>query len=103
MLVLTPQESILKSLQKDLQIAEAIFASTLTKIDLSRNDPFSSFPLIQVIEDPTLPDAPTSPKPKLVMIGAFLGCLLITSGLTLIWWRESLTVIFKKILRQVLA
>ncbi|MDJ0726763.1 MAG: hypothetical protein QNJ38_16785 [Prochloraceae cyanobacterium] len=103
LLVLTPQESVLESLQKDVQIAEAVFASTLTKIDLSRNDPFNSFPLIQIIEEPTLPEDPTSPKPKLVLAGAFLGSLLISSGLTLIWWRESLTIVLKKVLREVLA
>ncbi len=103
LLVLTPQESILESLQKDLQISEAVFASTLTKIDLSRNDPFSSFPLIQVIEEPTLPATPTSPKPTLIYVGSFLGSLLITAGLTLIWWREFLTRIMKKILREILA
>jgi len=103
LLILTPQESILESLQKDFQIAEAVFASTLTKIDLSRNDPFSSFPLIQIIEEPTLPEEPTSPKPKLVLAGTILGSLLITAGLTLIWWRELLSGIIKKILREVLA
>lgn len=100
---LTPQESVLESLQKDLQIADAVFASTLTKIDLSRNDPFSSFPLIQIIEEPTLSETPTSPKPKLVFAGSFLGSLLITAGLTLIWWRELLTGITKKIIREILA
>ncbi len=99
---LTKKESILDSLDRDLQIAQAVFASTLTKIDLSKGDPFASFPMIQIIEEPTLPSEPSAPKPKLVYAGALFGSILVSAGLTLIWWREPLTQIAKKVIQKVM-
>ena len=98
--VLTEKESIHDNLDRNLQIAQAVFASTLTKIDLSKGDPFASFPMIQIIEEPTLPKEPSAPKPKLVMAGAFIGSLFVTAGLTLLWWREPLLKVSKKIVKK---
>ncbi|MGF1540688.1 MAG: GumC family protein [Pleurocapsa sp.] len=96
----TEKESIHDNLDRDLQIAQAVFASTLTKIDLSKGDPFASFPMIQIIEEPTLPTEPSAPKPKLVMAGAFIGSLFVSAGLTLLWWREPLLKISKQIVKK---
>ena len=97
---LTEKESIHDNLDRDLQIAQAVFASTLTKIDLSKGDPFASFPMIQIIEEPTLPEKPSAPKPKLVLAGAVVGSLFVTAGLTLLWWREPLLKISKYIVKK---
>jgi uncharacterized protein involved in exopolysaccharide biosynthesis len=97
---LTEQESIHDNLDRNLQIAQAVFASTLTKIDLSKGDPFASFPMIQIIEEPSLPTEPSAPKPKLVMAGAFVGSLFVSAGLTLLWWREPLLKISKQIVKK---
>lgn len=98
--VLTEKESIHDNLDRNLQIAQAVFASTLTKIDLSKGDPFASFPMIQIIEEPTLPAEPSAPKPKLVMAGALVGSLFVTAGLTLLWWREPLLKVSKQIVKK---
>ena len=98
--VLTKKESFHDNLGRNLQIAQAVFASTLTKIDLSKGDPFASFPMIQIIEEPTLPIEPSAPKPKLVLAGAFVGSLFVTAGLTLLWWREPLLKISKQIVKK---
>ena len=98
--ILTEKESIHDNLDRDLQIAQAVFASTLTKIDLSKGDPFASFPMIQIIEEPTLPEKPSAPKPKLVLAGAFVGSMFVTAGLTLLWWREPLLKITKQIVKK---
>lgn len=97
---LTEQESIHDNLDRNLQIAQAVFASTLTKIDLSKGDPFASFPMIQIIEEPTLPTEPSAPKPKLVMAGALIGSIFVSTGLTLLWWREPLLKISKQIVKK---
>ncbi|MDJ0574869.1 MAG: polysaccharide biosynthesis/export family protein [Xenococcaceae cyanobacterium MO_234.B1] len=39
--ILAQKEVVLDTLDRDLQIAQAVFASTLTKIDLSKGDPFA--------------------------------------------------------------
>lgn len=98
--ILTEKETTHDNLDRDLQIAQAVFASTLTKIDLSKGDPFASFPMIQMIEEPTLPEEPSAPKPKLVLAGAFVGSLFVTAGLTLLWWREPLLKISKQIVKK---
>lgn len=100
---LTKKESVYDNLLRDLQIAEAIFASTVTKLDLIKGDPFASYPLTQVIEGPSLPKEPSAPKPKLVLAGTFLGSILVTTGLTLIWWREPLSKSTKTILKKIMA
>lgn len=98
--VLSQKESVFASLDRDLQIAQAVFASTLTKIDLTQNDPFGSFPLIYIIEEPNLPTEPSAPKPKLVLAGALIGSMFVTTGLTLLWWREPLLSVTKVIIRK---
>ncbi|MGI0480114.1 GumC family protein [Geminocystis sp. CENA526] len=100
--VLVDKARTLDSLLKEVQIAEAIFTSTLAKVDLGKSDPFGSFPLLQLIEEPSLPEDPTSPKTKLVIIGAGLGSILVTFGLTILWWRAPLQVIVTKIIKNVL-
>jgi uncharacterized protein involved in exopolysaccharide biosynthesis len=102
LIALTKKESVLDSLDRDLQIAQAVFASTLTKIDLSKGDPFASFPMIQMIEEPNLPTEASAPKPKLVFAGSFLGSLLVSAGLTLLWWREPLVKVSKTVIRKVM-
>jgi uncharacterized protein involved in exopolysaccharide biosynthesis len=97
---LSQKESVFASLDRDVQIAQAIFASTLTKIDLSQNDPFGSFPLIYIIEEPSMEMEPSAPKPKLVLAGAFIGSVFVTMGLTLLWWREPLLKVTKIIIRK---
>ncbi|MEL7408038.1 MAG: hypothetical protein AAFN00_13905 [Cyanobacteria bacterium J06558_2] len=98
--LLTEKESIHDNFDRDLQIAQAVFASTLTKIDLSKGDPFASFPMIQIIEGPTLPEKPSAPKPKLVLAGAVVGSLFVTAGLTLLWWREPLLKVSQQIVKK---
>jgi uncharacterized protein involved in exopolysaccharide biosynthesis len=100
---LSQKETVFDELLRQLQIAEAVFASTLAKVDLGKGDPFGSFPLIQIVEEPTLPEEPTAPKPKLVLAGAVLGSLLVTISLTLVWWRDPLTTATKKILKEIVA
>ncbi|MDJ0649303.1 MAG: hypothetical protein QNJ60_11415 [Xenococcaceae cyanobacterium MO_188.B19] len=100
--ILTQKEAVLDTLDRDVQIAQAVFASTLTKIDLSKGDPFASFPMIQVIEHPSLPDEPSAPKPKLIIAGTIMGCLLVSIGLTILWWREPLVKVSRKIMIKII-
>ena len=93
---------MLDTLLRELQIAEAIFASTLTKVDLSRGDAFGSFPLIQIVEEATLPLKPSAPKKNLVLAGTVLGSLLITSSLTLLWWRNVIVQVGTKMVIKIL-
>jgi uncharacterized protein involved in exopolysaccharide biosynthesis len=85
---MSQRQSALESLKRNEQIAEAVFASTLAKLDLGQSDIFAAFPLIQIAVEPNLPDRPTSPKKGLVLAGSALGSLLTTTGLWILWIRK---------------
>ncbi|MEE3717552.1 hypothetical protein V2H45_12380 [Tumidithrix elongata RA019] len=80
----------LDNLQREVQIAEAVFASTLAKINLAKSDIFTAYPLVQVLSKPSLPDKKASPQPTVVFLGTGLGSALITTGLVMLWWRKEI-------------
>lgn len=98
----TRKESELDGRIRDLQIAEAIFAATLAKIDLGKGDPFASYPIMQVVEEPSQPKEPSAPKKSLVLAGSLMGSLLMTIGLTLIWYRQPLVLISRKVVQGII-
>ena len=74
------------SLQRDLQVAETVFAATLAKLDLGQENIYSIYPPLQLITQPNLPDTPSNPNPSSVFMGALAGSFLITTGLGLLWF-----------------
>jgi uncharacterized protein involved in exopolysaccharide biosynthesis len=93
--VLVQKQSKFDNLQREVQIAEAIFASTLAKLDIGKSDIFISYPVTQLIMEPTLPDEKTSPKPTIVFVGAGIASIFITTGLALLWWRKETAIYIK--------
>ncbi len=93
--MLVQKQTKLDNLQRDVQIAEAVFASTLAKLDLGKSDIFISYPVTQLIAEPTLPDEKTSPKPSIVFVGAGVASLFITTGLVMLWWRKETAMYIK--------
>jgi uncharacterized protein involved in exopolysaccharide biosynthesis len=87
---LTQKQLELDRLQRDAQVAEAVFASSLAKIDLSKSDIFTAYPLAQLVSPPSLAEEPASPQPKLVLAGAFIGSLLTSTGVFLLWKRKAI-------------
>lgn len=75
----------LKALKRDQQIATAIFSSTLARTDISRSDPFQSYPLTQVLMPPTVPTHPSNPRLILLLVGIFASNIFSTGGYLL--WR----------------
>lgn len=85
---LAQHQSNLDALQRDVEIAEAIFSSSVTKLDIGKLNTFASYPPIQLLTKPTLPSSPVSPKKSLAFLGAALGSLFLTSGLISLWLRD---------------
>ncbi|MBE8991534.1 GumC family protein [Nostoc sp. LEGE 12450] len=85
---LAQQESNLDALKRDMQVAEAVFSSTLTRLDIGKSNGFGSYPLIQVIAKPSLPNSPVAPKKAYVYLGATAGSIFSTTGIVLLWLRE---------------
>ncbi|MBU7583563.1 MAG: GumC family protein [Nostoc sp. TH1S01] len=85
---LSQRQSTMDNLKRDEQIAEAMFASTLTKLDLGQGDIFAAYPLAQMLVEPSIPDEPTAPKKGFVLAGAAAGSMFSTLGLCLLWIRK---------------
>ncbi len=85
---LAQQESNLDALKRDMQVAEAVFSTTLTRLDISKSNALGSYPLIQIVAEPSLPDGPTEPKETYIYLGAALGSLFSTTGVVLLWLRD---------------
>ncbi|WP_372799208.1 GumC family protein [Litorivivens sp.] len=80
----------LENLERDYEIAEAVYTSAVTQIDTSKTDVFASYPLVQVLAAPSLPTKPVSPNKPLAIIGGVLGSMMTLFGLFLLWKRKQL-------------
>ena len=80
--------STLDGLKRDMQISEAVFSSTLGSLNLGKAELFGSYPQVQLVSDPSLPETPSSPKKSFVLLGAALGSILISSGIAGLWFRK---------------
>ncbi|BAY25000.1 hypothetical protein NIES2100_47990 [Calothrix sp. NIES-2100] len=86
---LAQKESNLDALKRDMQVAEAVFSSTLTRLDIGKSNAFGSYPFIQILSEPSLPTSPSEPKKAFVYLGASVASLLTTTGFVLLWLRLS--------------
>jgi uncharacterized protein involved in exopolysaccharide biosynthesis len=80
----------LEDLQRDFSVAEAVFASAMARAETSKSDLFASYPLVQVLENPSLPSAPSSPKDTLALAAGGAATLMMLFGLLLGWLRRPL-------------
>ena len=87
---LAPLAARLEDLQRDFSVAEAVFASAIARTQSSKTDIYASYPLVQVLEDPSLPDGPTSPKRKLAVVAGAAATVLLLFSLSLAWIRLAL-------------
>jgi len=85
---LAQQEATLDALQQNVQVAEAVFSSTLARVDIGKSNTFGSYPLIQLLTEPSLPDSPSWPKKEYLLLGAVLGSLFLNIGLASLWRRQ---------------
>ena len=87
---LAPVAAELEDLQRDFAVAEAVFASAIARSESKKTDVYASYPLIQVLENPSLPDSPSSPNKKLSIAAGIAATLMLLIGLTLAWVRNPL-------------
>ncbi len=87
---LVKQASVLADLVRDHRVAEAVFSSALARIDTNKQDPFASYPLVQTLEQPSVPQNPSSPSLLLAFAGALAGTCIILVALGLLWFRQTI-------------
>ena len=77
----------LEDLKKTQLVAEAVFTTAMARIATSRSDIFGSYPLIQTLSSPTIPDAPGGTQGLYTIAGGVLGTLLLALAWFLAWLR----------------
>jgi len=82
--------ALLQDLQRDFSVAEAVFASAIARAQSTKSDVYASYPLVQVLENPSLPDAPSSPNRKLAVAAGGAATLMMLIGFVLAWTRSAL-------------
>jgi uncharacterized protein involved in exopolysaccharide biosynthesis len=82
--------SDLQDLERDFSVAEAVFASAIARAETGKSDVYASYPLVQVLENPSLPDRPSSPNRKLAFLAGIAATMMLLFGLSLGWIRLAL-------------
>ena len=82
---LSQQQAVMEDIRRDVQVAEAVFSSTIAKLDLAKTSVSSSYPQIQILATPSLPEEASGPRKNLVLLGATLGSLFFSSGIIGLW------------------
>ena len=80
----------LQDLERDFSVAEAVFASAIARAQSSKADVYASYPLVQVLENPSLPDRPSSPNRKLAIAAGVAATFMLFFGLAMGWVRLAL-------------
>ena len=87
----------LERLEREAQLAEAVYTSAAAKLDASKSDVFASYPVVQMLSPPTNPRKAKSPNPLIAMAVFIGGFIFITLGFLVIWQRDY---IIKKLLKK---
>jgi uncharacterized protein involved in exopolysaccharide biosynthesis len=87
---LAPIAAELEDRQRDFAVAEAVFASAIARSESKKTDVYASYPLIQMLENPSLPTRPTSPNKKISIAAGIAASFMLLMGLVLAWVRNPL-------------
>lgn len=87
---MAPMAARLEDMQRDFSVAEAVFASAIARTQSSKSDIYASYPLVQVLENPTLAEEPSSPRRKIAIAAGLAATFMVLIGLSLAWVRSAL-------------
>lgn len=82
--------SKLENIRSNLKIAEAVYSSLLSKLELSKSNASNTYPTISLLTQPNLPKEPSAPKTGLILFGSVMGSFFLTTALLSWWWRDRL-------------
>lgn len=78
----------LESLRKDHLVAEAVFTSASARLDTSKTDHYSSYPLVQVLAQPDLPYDRTQPRLSYAIAAGLVGTFFVLLAWGAAWVRS---------------
>jgi uncharacterized protein involved in exopolysaccharide biosynthesis len=78
----------LEDLERNHDIATTILVSATANLDLGRSNIYATYPLTQLLVEPTLPEKPKRLLKLLAIVGALIGTLLVVIGILVVKYRE---------------
>lgn len=78
----------LEALKKEHLVAEAVFTSAAARLDIGRTDLFESYPMVQVLAQPSLPIDRSQPRLLYALAAGFLGTFFIMLAWGAAWVRK---------------
>ena len=82
----------LEDLKKDHLVAEAVFTSALARLDTNKVDIYASYPMVQTLATPDLPQSKSSPYTMFAILTGVLTSLLSALAWGLAWLRRMFSV-----------
>jgi uncharacterized protein involved in exopolysaccharide biosynthesis len=90
------EAGVLDRLQREFDLAEAVFTSAAARLEAGKADVFASYPVLQLLTKPSLPTDIHSPIPQLGLAAGLVGFLFITSGVTVLCNRRRIIKVLLK-------
>jgi uncharacterized protein involved in exopolysaccharide biosynthesis len=90
------ESAVLDRLQREFDLAEAIFTSAAARLEAGKADVFASYPVLQMLTEPSLPTDIHSPITKLGLAAGLIGIIFITSGVTVLCNRRRIIKVLLK-------
>lgn len=90
------ESAVLDKLQREFDLAEAIFTSAAARLEASKADVFASYPVVQLLTEPSLPTEIHSPITALGIAAGLVGIIFITSGVTVLCNRRRIIKVLLK-------
>jgi uncharacterized protein involved in exopolysaccharide biosynthesis len=78
----------IEDLGRKQQVATAVFSTALAKQDISKSDRFASYPLVQILSEPSLPEKADRLALAMGLFGGIFSTFSIAIGLILLWIRK---------------
>ncbi|WP_100642948.1 GumC family protein [Alteromonas facilis] len=80
----------LDRLEREFDMAEAIYTSAAARLEANKSDVFASYPVVQLLTTPSNPIKQISPNPVIALVAGFAGLFFITFGLIVTWQRSNI-------------
>ncbi|GIU51733.1 hypothetical protein TUM4438_42380 [Shewanella sairae] len=87
----------LEDLQREHQVATAVYTSALAKMDIGKADIYAAYPMLQLMASPSLASEPDNLLILLTIVGGLAASISLIAGMGMLWIRKP---ILQKILTK---
>lgn len=86
---LSQERLIFDRLQQNAKLSESIFLSKFAQLNVDKPDYATSYPPIQLVAEPSLPEEHDSAPGRTLMLGVLALSFIGTTGMVTLWWNRS--------------